>query len=113
MQNTTPPSEVCQVFPETFFAALDRIAAPNLLAVGCVSSGASFSEGLVILPSTETIFIDQSQYSGATNINPPALVAKPRARGEIALNTGRRSFTDVHVHVVHFGHLERVRLLRR
>jgi hypothetical protein len=63
---------------------------------------ADFETGLAMLPSTETLLINQTQWSGSKNINPHALFEKPRARIEISPNTGRRGFTDVHVRGMHF-----------
>ncbi len=96
------PEWSARIDPNRRFVAPDRTAAPNLLAVDYGSSDASFSEGLAMLPSTGTLLIDQSQYSGSKNINPHALFEKPRARVEISPNTGRRGFTDVHVRGMHF-----------
>ncbi len=96
------PEWSARIDPNRRFVAPDRTAAPNLLAVDYGSSDASFSEGLAMLPATETLLIDQTQYSGSRKINPYALFEKPRARVEISPNTGRRGFTDVHVRGMHF-----------
>jgi len=84
------------------FVAPDRTATPNVLAVDFGSSDASFSEGLAALPATETVLINQTQWSGSKNINPYALFEKPLARVEVSPNTGRRGFTAVHVRGMHF-----------
>jgi hypothetical protein len=96
------PEWSARIDPIHRFVAPDRTATPNLLTVDAGNSDASFSEGLAMLPSSETLLIDQTQYSGSRKINPYALFEKPRARIEISPNTGRRGFTDVHVRGMHF-----------
>ncbi len=96
------PQWSARIDPIYRFVAPDRTATPNVLAVDYGNSQASFSEGLAMLPSTETLLINQTQWSGSKNINPHALFEKPRARIEISPNTGRRGFTDVHVRGMHF-----------
>jgi len=91
-----------RIDPNRRFVAPDRTGTPNLLAVDYGNSDASFSEGLAMLPASETVLINQTKYSNTKNINPHALFEKPRSRIEVSPNTGRRGFTDVHVRGMHF-----------
>ena len=61
------------------------------------ASQALFKGSLVLLPGTETVLIEQSDWSEDKNINPYAVFEKPEAGVEITPNIGRRGQTGIAV----------------
>lgn len=79
------------------FVAPDRSAVSNLLQADHGNSNALFKESLVLLPGTETVLVEQSDWSEDKNINPYAVFEKPDAIIQITPNIGRRGQTGVAV----------------
>jgi len=79
------------------FAAPARAAAATVLAVNPSASNALFKGSLALLPATERVLIEQTDWSEVKNINPYAVFEKPDASVEITPNIGRRGQTGIAV----------------
>ena len=79
------------------FAAPNRAATPQVLDVDSAGSDAIFKDSLVLLPGTERVLIEQTDWSEDKNINPYAVFEKPDAAVEVTPNIGRRGQTGVAV----------------
>ncbi len=79
------------------FVAPDRSAEPHILEVDQGASNALFKGSLALLPATEEVLIEQTDWSEEKNINPYAVFEKPDAAVEITPNIGRRGQTGIAV----------------
>jgi hypothetical protein len=77
------------------FVAPDRTVSSSVLAVDHAGSNASFFGGLVLLPGSETVLIEQSDWSEERNINPYAVFDKTPAMLQVTPNLGRRDQTGI------------------
>ena len=79
------------------FAAPARAASATVLTVNHSASNAMFKGSLALLPGTERVLIEQTDWSEVKNINPYAVFEKPDASVEITPNIGRRGQTGIAV----------------
>jgi hypothetical protein len=79
------------------FAAPARAASATVLTVNHSASNAMFKGSLALLPATERVLIEQTDWSEVKNINPYAVFEKPDASVEITPNIGRRGQTGIAV----------------
>ena len=79
------------------FAAPARAASATVLDVNPSASNALFKGSLALLPATERVLIEQTDWSEVKNINPYAVFEKPDASVEITPNIGRRGQTGIAV----------------
>jgi hypothetical protein len=79
------------------FAAPARAASAAVLEVNPSASNALFKGSLALLPATERVLIEQTDWSEVKNINPYAVFEKPDASVEITPNIGRRGQTGIAV----------------
>ena len=86
-----------RIDPIRQFVGPGRAATANLLEVDRSASQALFNASLVLLPGTEKVLIQQSDWSEEKNINPYAVFEKPEAGVEITPNIGRRGQTGIAV----------------
>ncbi|MEE9368289.1 MAG: DUF4815 domain-containing protein, partial [Pontiella sp.] len=84
------------------FASPDRTAVSMPLEVDEGSSDAEFFGSLALLPGTEEVLLDQSDWSEERNINPYAVFDKPPAMLQVTPNLGRRGQTGVAVTGINF-----------
>ena len=84
------------------FVAPDRTVSSSVLAVDQAGSNASFFGSLALLPGTETVLIEQSDWSEERNINPYAVFDKPPAMLQVTPNLGRRGQTGIAVTGINF-----------
>jgi hypothetical protein len=82
--------------------APDRTVSSSVLAVDPAGSNASFFGSLALLPGSETVLIEQSDWSEERNINPYAVFDKPPAMLQVTPNLGRRGQTSIAVTGVNF-----------
>ena len=86
-----------RIDPVRQFVGPGRAATANVLEVDRSASRALFKGSLVLLPGTEKVLIQQSDWSEDKNINPYAVFEKPEAGVEITPNIGRRGQTGIAV----------------
>ncbi len=79
------------------FAAPARTASATVLTVNPSASNALFKGSLALLPATERVLVEQTDWSEVKNINPYAVFEKPDASVEITPNIGRRGQTGIAV----------------
>ena len=79
------------------FAAPARTASAAVLTVNHSASNAMFKGSLALLPGTERVLVEQTDWSEVKNINPYAVFEKPDASVEITPNIGRRGQTGIAV----------------
>ena len=79
------------------FAAPARTASATVLTVNPLASNALFKGSLALLPATERVLVEQTDWSEVKNINPYAVFEKPDASVEITPNIGRRGQTGIAV----------------
>jgi len=79
------------------FAAPARTASATVLTINPSASNALFKGSLALLPATERVLIEQTDWSEVKNINPYAVFEKPDASVEITPNIGRRGQTGIAV----------------
>lgn len=79
------------------FAAPARTASATVLTVNPSASNALFKGSLALLPATERVLVEQTDWSEVKNINPYAVFEKPDASLEITPNIGRRGQTGIAV----------------
>lgn len=79
------------------FAAPARAAAATVLTVNPTASNALFKGSLALLPATERVLVEQTDWSEVKNINPYAVFEKPDASLKITPNIGRRGQTGIAV----------------
>ena len=84
------------------FVAPDRTVSSSVLAVDQAGSNASFFGSLALLPGSETVLIEQSDWSEERNINPYAVFDKPPAMLQVTPNLGRRGQTGIAVTGINF-----------
>ena len=86
-----------RIDPVRQFVAPDRASTPNVLEVDQAASNALFKGSLALLPGTERVLIEQTDWSEEKNINPYAVFDKPEASVEVTPNIGRRGQTGIAV----------------
>ncbi|MGI5842875.1 MAG: DUF4815 domain-containing protein [Candidatus Xenobium sp.] len=79
------------------FAAPARTASATVLTINPSASNALFKGSLALLPATERVLVEQTDWSEVKNINPYAVFEKPDASLEITPNIGRRGQTGIAV----------------
>jgi hypothetical protein len=79
------------------FAAPARTASATVLTINPSASNALFKGSLALLPATERVLVEQTDWSEVKNINPYAVFEKPDASVEITPNIGRRGQTGIAV----------------
>ena len=79
------------------FAAPARTASATVLTINPPASNALFKGSLALLPASERVLIEQTDWSEVKNINPYAVFEKPDASVEITPNIGRRGQTGIAV----------------
>jgi hypothetical protein len=79
------------------FAAPARTASAAVLTINPSASNALFKGSLALLPATERVLVEQTDWSEVKNINPYAVFEKPDASLEITPNIGRRGQTGIAV----------------
>ncbi len=84
------------------FVAPDRTVSSSVLAVDQAGSNASFFGSLALLPGSEAVLIEQSDWSEERNINPYAVFDKPPAMLQVTPNLGRRGQTGIAVTGINF-----------
>jgi hypothetical protein len=84
------------------FVAPDRTVSSSVLAVDQAASNASFFGSLALLPGSEMVLIEQSDWSEERNINPYAVFDKPPAMLQVTPNLGRRGQTGIAVTGINF-----------
>ncbi len=94
------------------FASPDRTAVSMPLEVDEGNSDAGFFGSLALLPGTEEVLLDQSDWSEERNINPYAVFDKPPAMLQVTPNLGRRGQTGVAVTGINFTPSENGMVLR-
>src|SRR5690606_3827743 len=75
-----------RIDPVRQFVAPDRASTPNVLEVDQAASNALFKGSLALLPGTERVLIEQTDWSEEKNINPYAVFDKPEASVEVTPN---------------------------
>ncbi len=84
------------------FASPDRSALSTPLEVDTGSSDASFFGSLALLPGSEQMVLEQSDWSEERNINPYAVFEKPPAMLQVTPNIGRRGQTGIALTGINF-----------
>jgi len=93
--DTTHPEWDARVDDIYQFAGPDRESTPNFLEVDFAGSNALFSSSIALLPGTETILVNQPDWSEQKNVNPYAVFDKPESILEVTPNVGRRGQTTI------------------
>ena len=95
--DTFHPEWIARIDTVRRFVAPDRLSQPHVLQADMASSDALFAASLVFLPGTESVLVEQNDWSEDKNINPYAVFEKPDATVEVTPNIGRRGQTGVAV----------------